>query len=418
MDWAWTIARLRSIVTLLYYTKYFVLIRAARIQQFDTDCVVAGASFAGLASALALARAGLRVLVLEKKTDPGAKLHTTGIIVKDAVDQIALLDSLPASLVRRIPGVRLYAPNLRHVDLEAPGYYFLATDTPAVMRWIAAEVERAGAAIAYNSAFTGARLLRNGFELVGFGATRFLIGADGPRSRVATALRLGANSRFLAGVEYEYAGAMLAEPDKLHCFIDRRLARGYIGWVLASVNGLQVGLARRLEGRGALRPNEAMDAFLSKIAPVFDLRGLAPTGVRAGLIPCGGVVRPVAASCALLVGDAAGMVSPVTAGGIHTALKHGLAAGNAVADFLHGRAEDPSAWFVHSYPKFRVKRLLRFLFDHFQSDLAINWLLSTRPMRSAASIVYFHHKGVFDPTQRHRLGSDFRRGADPPPIKP
>jgi flavin-dependent dehydrogenase len=93
------------------------------------------------------------------------------------------------------------------------------------------------------------------------------------------------------------------------------------------------------------------------------------------------------------------MVSPVTAGGIHTALKHGLAAGNAVADFLHGRAEDPSDWFVKSYPKFRAKRLLRFLFDHLQSDLAFNWLLSTRPMRSAASIVYFHRKGVFDPAQ-------------------
>ncbi|HEY2464582.1 MAG TPA: NAD(P)/FAD-dependent oxidoreductase [Steroidobacteraceae bacterium] len=365
----------------------------------NTDCLVVGASFAGLASALALARAGLCVMVLEKKTDSGTKLHTTGIIVKDAVDQIALLDRLPTPLVRRIPGVRLYAPNLRHVDLEAPGYYFLATDTPAVMRWIASEAERAGVAIAYDTAFTGARRLQSGFEVAGIGTTRFLIGADGPRSHVARALGLGANSRFLAGVEYEYAGATLAEPDKLHCFIDRRLASGYIGWVLASVNGLQVGLARRLQGRGALKPDEAMDAFLSKIAPVIDLRGLAPTGVRAGLIPCGGVVQPAAVSRALLVGDAAGMVSPVTAGGIHTALKHGLAAGNAVADFLRGRAEDPSGWFVQSYPKFRVKRLLRFLFDHFQSDLAFNWLLSTRPMRSAASIVYFHHKGVFDPAK-------------------
>ncbi len=81
-------------------------------------------------SALALARAQLRVTVLEKKADSGTKLHTTGIIVKDAVDQIALLDTLPSKLVRRISGVRLYAPNLKFVDLEAPGYYFLATATP------------------------------------------------------------------------------------------------------------------------------------------------------------------------------------------------------------------------------------------------------------------------------------------------
>jgi digeranylgeranylglycerophospholipid reductase len=374
---------------------------SSKNKQSHADCVIVGASFAGLASAITLARTGLRVTLLEKKSDPGAKLHTTGIIVKDAVDQIALLDTLPTSMVRRIPGVRLYAPNLRYVDLEAPDYYFLATDTPAMMRWLADEAERSGATIAYNTTFTSAKRLQSGFEVDGFGATRFLIGADGPSSRVASALHLGFSKKFLAGVEYEFAGGTLAVPDKLHCFIDRRVARGYIGWVLAGVNCVQAGVARRLDGSKSLKPAEAMDAFLAKIASVIDLRGAAITDVRAGLIPCGGVVTPVAASRALLVGDAAGIVSPLTAGGIHTALKHGLAAGNAVADFLNGRAEDPCGWFVRSYPKFHMKRLLRFLFDHFQSDIVFNLLLATRPIRSAASVVYFNHKGVFNPVGRN-----------------
>jgi flavin-dependent dehydrogenase len=47
------------------------------------DCTIVGASFAGLACATALARTGAKVLVLEKKFDVGAKLHTIGIIVKD-----------------------------------------------------------------------------------------------------------------------------------------------------------------------------------------------------------------------------------------------------------------------------------------------------------------------------------------------
>lgn len=244
------------------------------------------------------------------------------------------------------------------------------------------------------------------------GATRFLIGADGPRSRVAAALGLGRCTRVLRGIEYEYAGAKLAVPDKLHCFIDRRLAPGYIGWVFAGVDAVQAGLARRPDRRGTFKPREAMAAFLAKIAPVIDLRGHKPTGMRAGLIPCGGVVAPVAASRALLVGDAAGMVSPLTAGGIHTALQHGLAAGYAVADFLHGRAEDPCGWFVQSYPKFRLKRFLRFLFDHGQSDLAFNALLATRSMRTAAGIVYFHHKSVFGPADRNEgsLTAPVRRG--------
>ena len=337
----------------------------------------------------------MRVVVLERKADVGDKLHTTGILVKDAIDQIALLDDLPPTIVRRIDGVRLYAPNLRYVDLSAPGYYFLATDTPQLMRWLADRANEAGVIIAHQTSFMTARHTQSGFDLGEAGTTRFIVGADGPNSRVAQVLGLGRNGKFLFGVEHEYCGVEIANPDRLHCFIDRRLAPGYIGWIVAGVGVVQVGLAGRVQS-GRLTATEAIGPFLEKIAAVVDVRGATPASIRAGMIPCGGVVSPVATRRAMLVGDAAGMVSPVTAGGIHTALKHGLAAGHAIADFLNGKAGDPSEAFVRSYPRFRAKRLLRFLFDHFQSDLAFNLLLGTRPMRTAASIVYFHRKGAFD----------------------
>src|SRR5262245_35978261 len=358
----------------------------------NVDCVVVGASFAGLGCATALAREGMEVTVLEKKADPGEKLHTTGIIVKDAVDQIALLDNLPDNLVRRINGVRLYAPNLRYIDLAAPGYYFLATDTPEVMRWLAAQAELAGARIAYQTPFQDAQRTRSGFELAGCSA-RYLVGADGPHSRVAKTFGLGQTRKFLFGVEYEFAGVEIEQPDALHCFIDRRLAPGYIGWIVAGTGVVQVGLARRVHKR-SLSAREAMGGFLDKIAPIYDFRRIEPTAVRAGMVPCGGVVHPVAARRVMLVGDAAGMVSPVTAGGIHTALKHGQAAGHAIAEFLNGKRDDPCEWFVRSYPRFRSKRVLRFLFDHFQSDVVFDVLLRTKVMQTAASLVYFHHKGV------------------------
>lgn len=360
-----------------------------------SDCVVVGASFAGLACATALARAGLRVTVLEKRADVGEKLRTTGIIVKDAVDQIALLDGLPPQFVHRIPGVRLYAPDMRYMDLDAPGYYFLATDTPEVMRWLAGRAREEGAEIRCGAVFRDARRTDSGFEVDGLGPTRYIVGADGPHSMVARHFSLGMSRKYLFGIEYEYAGTQLPEPGRLHCFFDRRIAPGYIGWMLASPTGAQVGLAYRMHG-ASRRPDEAMQAFLDKLVRITDLRQVKPTSVRAGKIPCGGLVHPLAARRMLLVGDAAGMVSPVTAGGIHTALKHGLAAGHAIADFLAGRREDPSGWFVSSYPRFRLKRLLRAAFDAFQNDALTNMLIGTSVLRRAASVVYFHHRGVFD----------------------
>src|SRR5262249_55232247 len=209
-------------------------------------------------------RSGLRVTVLEKKADVGEKLHTTGIIVKDAIDQVAILDGLPPEIVRRVPGVRLYAPNLRHIDLAAPGYYFLATDTPRVMRWLATRAEQAGVDIRYRALFRGATRTQGGLELGEFGAARYLVGADGPGSTVAKAFALGQNKQFLFGIEHEYAGTEIAEPGLLHCFVDRRLAPGYIGWVVAGPQAIQVGLAQRQ--RGERRPAaHAIEQFLKKI---------------------------------------------------------------------------------------------------------------------------------------------------------
>ncbi|APV52245.1 FAD-dependent oxidoreductase [Betaproteobacteria bacterium GR16-43] len=354
------------------------------------DCTIVGASFAGLACATTLAHAGHRVLVLERKAEAGEKLHTTGLLVKEAVESSALLADLPPVLVRRLEGVRLYAPDLRAVDLDAPGYYFLATDTGALLRWMAGRAEEAGAEIRWRTPFETAGKLAAGFTLGRIGSTRYLVGADGPTSRVARALRLGVNREFLFGIEHEYDVRGIPDANRLHCFLDRRIAPGYLGWVVAGVGTVQVGIARRERGGAAREAKAALALFLDKIAPVFDFRSSPPTSVRAGLIPCGGVVRKAFAERVLLVGDAAGTVSPLTAGGIHTALRHGAAAGVAIDAFLGGRSADPGSRIASAYPRFRAKRLLRWAFDRFQHDGLANALLGTRVVREAASRIYFH----------------------------
>jgi digeranylgeranylglycerophospholipid reductase len=370
------------------------------------DLVVVGASFAGLACARAAALAGLRVLVIDKKPAAGARLHTTGMIVKDAVDAIPWLRDVPGELVRRIEGVRLYAPNLTHVDLRAPGYYFWATDVPRLMDWMVGLARAAGAEVRFGALYTAARREREHDPwsvVLGTGETlltHYLVGADGPLSRVAKSLGLSQNQQFLFGVEHEYAQAEL-EPDFLHCFLDSELAPGYIGWGFAGVGVTQVGLARRVTP-GSRQGRVDLGAFLRKTEGRVTPLG-SPISIRAGMIPCGGRLPVVARPGALLVGDAAGLVSPATAGGIHASLRSGEAAGEGVARFLAGRAPDPASWLPAQYPTFRLKRMVRAVFEWTQGDWAYNWMLRTRAMRRLGERVYFHSKS--DPL--------LRRGARP-----
>ena len=109
------------------------------------DVRIVGAGFAGLACARAAARRGLRVLVTDRKDAPGERVHTTGLVVKEAAERW----EIPSALTRRVHGIRLYSPSLRTLDLASAGYYFLATDTPALMRWLTREAARSGAHIRF-----------------------------------------------------------------------------------------------------------------------------------------------------------------------------------------------------------------------------------------------------------------------------
>ena len=362
----------------------------------DVDLIVVGASFAGAACALAAAQYGLRVCVLERKRDPGLKLHTTGIIVKEAAER-TWLNRAPSHLVQRIERVRLYAPNLRNVALQVPDYYFLTTDTPNLMRWLVDEMRAQHIDVRLAQSFTHASpsndTARGRWHLPGIGHARWLVGADGAKSRVAQRFGLGHVRDFLYGVEYEFAGHALAEPDALHCYVSRALAPGYIGWAAQNPTGVQLGLAfRHRSGRTGTPDIETLRARVGRDLGLPD--DLAPSAIRAGLIPCGGPVTPLAMPGVILTGDAAGIVSPVTAGGIHSAWQHGWATGEAIARHLREGGPAPERIAERAAPRYRMKRALRWAFDHLQMDWPFDLILGAAPMRWAAERVYFGRREV------------------------
>ncbi len=306
------------------------------------DCVVVGAGFAGLACGRAAAAAGCSVLVLEAKPEVGTRPHSTGLLWPD----VAASWSVPPHLTRPVHGVRLYSPSLKAIDIKSDGPALYATDTPELMRWLAREAEGAGAVIRTGAPWSDDNP-----------SCRFLVGADGPRSRVAERIGLGRNREFLVGVEAEYEGVRGLDEDRVHGFLDSTLAPGYLAWVIPGCGITQVGLAARAPHVPRL------DAFVERISCLFDFRGARMVARRGGLFPIGGPVTPWHQPGVILVGDAAGFTSPLTGGGIARALKCGDLVGSAIAEHLRAGGPVPAESLKPEIPRLPWRRGLRWLMD-------------------------------------------------------
>ncbi len=351
-----------------------------------SDLAVVGGSFAGLSCATRAATHGLDVKLFERKISPGAYTQSTGIFVKEIAERMAL----PIELTRKISGVRLYAPNMNYIDLSSPDYYFIATDTQRVLGWMADQAEIAGVEIHSSTQVQQIELTKSKVRLPEQHiSARYLVAADGANSALAKQLGLGQNRHFLAGAEYEVEGFEELDDDKLHVFLTSSYAPGYIGWLLKGVNTVQLGVAAKPGRHIKLRP------FFEFLKYHFNSKATMLSG-RGGLIPCGGIVSPWAQGNACLLGDAAGMVSPLTAGGIHPSIEVGAELGNAISDYCNGAGVLPHERISPLVKRYPFKRRLRGAYNSLgMPDYAFNYLISNPLFRKSAQLLFFHHRGLF-----------------------
>jgi flavin-dependent dehydrogenase len=343
------------------------------------DVLVVGAGLAGLHTARLLARQGLDVLVVDRRRSLSAGIRTTGIFVRRTVDDF----DLPEHLLG--PGVRtvlLYPPSRRApVRLTSDRDEYRVADMASVYTYARRAAELAGARV-----LLGVRYAESSSGLVRLeGAqpvtARFVVGADGARSRVARDLRLDVNRRFLVGAEVIYPVASATTTPAFHCVLDPRFAPGYLAWVIDDGQHAHVGVAGYPHAMGT-GVRHLLDAFAAH-AP----GRLAPAGPierRGGPIPVGGVLRRLACPAGLLVGDAAGAVSPLTAGGLDPCLRMSELAASVVVDYLH--TGDPRALSRYDGTKLRVRfrgrLLLRRLLASIRSPAAAEAAVAT--LRSGA----------------------------------
>ena len=319
------------------------------------DVVVVGAGLAGLQATRLLARGGARVLLADRKNSLEEGVHTTGIFVRRTLEDFDLPRDCLGPPVRR---VKLYSPARRAQVLESAHDEFRVGRMGRLYARMLEECLEARAAWSPATRYVGLEAAGGGGSVVVLEragvrrrvAARFVVGGDGARSRVARDLGLDENREWIVGVEDVFRGVPPSGEPCFHCFLDPRLAPGYLAWVVCDGEETHVGVGGYAH---LFDPARALEEFRAEVARRFDFTRARRIERRGGRIPVGGVLRRIACGRGLLVGDAAGAVSPLTAGGLDPCMRLSSLAAEVAADYL--ATGDPAALARYSGARFRSR---------------------------------------------------------------
>jgi digeranylgeranylglycerophospholipid reductase len=292
----------------------------------DCDVAVVGAGPAGSRTARNLARAGLRVRLLEEHRRVGVPSHCSGLISLRTLREAEIGED---AIIHCITGAFIHTEKGGEAALGGGATRAVAIDR---VRWDETLSEQARAA---GAALIRARLTRaereNGdvrlhTQTDGRDAsftTRVVIGADGAHSRVARSLGMAGPSErvYCLGIE-----GKLATPrdDFVHVFVGSELAPGWFGWIIPTGDG---GVRAGIGSQNGAKPIACYRRMTEMFPRLFD--GIESCRLYGGTIPLDFAPKSYGDNV-LLVGDAAGQVKPFSGGGIYTGLVAGRHASAAV----------------------------------------------------------------------------------------
>jgi flavin-dependent dehydrogenase len=304
------------------------------------DVLVAGAGPAGAVAALVLARAGARVLIVDRETFPRDKL-CGDTVNPGALDLLRSHDlgGGPLDSARRLDGMVLSGPRAQVVATYGPGVSSRAVRRRELDLWLLERAIQAGAR--FESALvvrapllaeeSGPPIVR-GLTLAPRGRpqavsrfpARLVIAADGGRSTLARGLgllRAPSSPRRWAFGTYAAGVADVGDFGEMHV-----RGRWYVGIAPLDERTANVCVvtAARPAGRTPLDVMKTTIACIPELAERFQ---------RAAFTKTPRVLGPLAADSSgagveglLLAGDAAGFVDPLTGDGLHLAIRGAILA--------------------------------------------------------------------------------------------
>ena len=297
-------------------------------QPRDFDIAVVGAGPAGCSAAMALARNGYAVLLLEKAKLPRYKTCGGGILAR----AFKLLPPIAESVVEC--SFRSVALNFPHTEMNFVArrpqplvYMTMRADLDCLL---ARQAEKEGVQLVESCVVKSVNIQNDCVEIISQRESyraKFVIAADGVHSATAKAAGWAELPALAPALEHEIyvAEEDFARFSQMPRFDFNAMEAGY-AWVFPKRTHLSVGI---------LSTHRVCPDLQTKLADYLQWLGITriqKIEKHGYLIPLAPRRGPLARGRVLLAGDAAGLVDPVTAEGITHAILSGQLAATAVTE--------------------------------------------------------------------------------------
>ena len=300
------------------------------------DVIVAGCGPCGAMAARAAAKAGAKVLAIDRRKELGAPVRCGEGIGLHWMEELGIKMN-PKAVSAEINGSLLISPDWkRKVMIKNKETKGFVVDRKVFDKELAIEAGRCGADILVHSEIYD--VIREGGKTCGVKAlvdgkkqefrAEAVIAADGGESTVARLAGLNTVASLYDtdfGVEYEMVNVECEDLIEVY-FSNADAPRGYV-WIFPKgkdVANVGIGVLSSLSESGlAMR---LLDEF---IANHPELRKGEPVRLLAGADPVAKPIESVRDNL-VLVGDAARQVDPITGGGLMASIEGGMIAGDVI----------------------------------------------------------------------------------------
>ncbi|MGH2493420.1 MAG: FAD-dependent oxidoreductase [Ktedonobacteraceae bacterium] len=333
-------------------------------QQFDA--IVVGAGPAGSSAALAMARAGLHIALIERgeyagaKNVSGAALYAPGLLAEllpNYWEEAPVERFLTRRVIALLGQESALSIDFRTKHFAQPPYNGFTILRPKFDRWLADKAQEAGATLITSTVVDD--LLYEREQVVGVLCRReqgelyapIVIAADGANSFLAK--KAGLQHEFKAdemtlGIKEVLRLDAHTIEERFNLANDEGMATEYVGFATGNVKGgaflytnrdtLSIGLVTQIASlaQQRVKPYELLDQFKQHPAVAPLVRDSTPVEYSAHMIPEGGwaMLPQLSRGGLLVVGDAAGFVfaAGIFLEGMNFAIASGLAAAAAAQE--------------------------------------------------------------------------------------